>query len=80
VTLLAYFVVAAVPLGLLALFSLCAHKPEADSVFLDGKDMRWWEPGACLLILGGMFVGPLLLLFGVAWILGWAFKTIGWIA
>ncbi len=79
-TLLAYFVVAAVPLGLLALFSLCAHKPEADSLFLDGKDMRWWESGVALLAILFVVAVPYLLGIGVVWVISWALLTLGWVS
>ena len=80
-TLLAYFVVAAVPLGLLALLSTWMHDPEDESLFFDGRRMRWWEGGAALLVVGSVFVVlPSLVLFILFWLPVWASRTLGWIA
>lgn len=77
-TLLAYFVVAAVPLGLLALVSWWVASGVNDQYRTD--PLKWWHPGAGILLIVGLVVGLYAGLAGIFAALTWAARTLGWIA
>ena len=80
-TLLASFVVAAVPLGLLALVSAWASYDRFhETIFCKSGRSRWWEFGVALLLLAALVAVPFLLLCVAVSALGWAARTLGWIA
>jgi hypothetical protein len=78
-TLLAYFVVIAVPLGLLAILCLCLHRSDDPSLFFKDENMRWWESPVALIVSIFVLSVPILLGIGVVWSLSWALLTLGWL-
>ena len=83
-TLLAYFVVAAVPLGLLALVSAWVATSFNNGIQLGrnrGREpLKWWQPGAGILFLAGFAGVMLAAILGVGAATVWALRTLGWIA